>query len=103
MDIDTNTNSAGESQFSLHRTAERVQRCGSEIVTSAPLPRSSYRGPRPHRRSKAISLETLQGLLRGEASIYVSQVDRQLPLISDRLLKLAWLASELAGRLEGRA
>jgi hypothetical protein len=48
-----------------------------------------------------LSTETLQGLLRGEASIHVAQIDHHLQLDPNRLLKLSWLASELAAKLEG--
>lgn len=98
MDAQTNISNAVESQFSSVTESPR----GFEVVKSVASSRSSYRGPRPNRGSKASSLETLQGLLRGEASIYVAQIDRQLPLSSDRLLKLAWLASELASVVELR-
>jgi len=48
------------------------------------------------------STETLQWLLRGEASIHVAQIDHHLQLDPNRLLKLSWAASELAAKLEGR-
>jgi hypothetical protein len=48
------------------------------------------------------SAETLRQLLRGEAVVYVGQVDQNLRLHPDRLLKLSWLAYELAAKLEGR-
>ena len=46
--------------------------------------------------------ETLRSILRGEAQVHVAQIDRRIPLSSDRLLRLAWSASELAAMVELR-
>ena len=45
---------------------------------------------------------TLRGILRGEAQVHIGQIDQELPLDPDRLLKLAWACSELAAIVELR-
>jgi hypothetical protein len=42
----------------------------------------------------------LRALLRSEASLHVLREDQDVPLDADRLLKLSWAASELAGRVD---
>ena len=46
--------------------------------------------------------ESLKALLRGEALIHIGQIDQHVSLDPNRLLKLSWLASELAAHLERR-
>src|SRR5579872_7449526 len=105
MDNLENTNTAAESQDPRHKH-------GVEVVRSAALPRSFFRGNRPkgHRNgfeaapdSASLSFEQLQGALRGEASIHATLLDESAPLDPDRLLKLSWLAAEVAAQLEERA
>lgn len=96
----SNTGSQGEPR---HR--------GIDVTTSAALGKVFYRGSAPHHRphraaqvnvNRGLDSDELQAILRGEAQVHVAQIDQELPLDPHRLLKLSWLAAELASRIEGR-
>jgi hypothetical protein len=61
--------------------------------------------PYPHDNSNPPDFPTdiLCLIFRGQVSLHVAQIDRDIPLQPDSLLRTSWLASELAARLEGRA
>lgn len=75
---------------------------GSEIVTSDPLPRSSYRGPRPSRHSlrsdsdqpKTPCLE-LRSFFSGRARRLADEIEQGLPVEPRELMLLVQAAREI--------
>jgi hypothetical protein len=51
-------------------------------------------------RTLGASSEYLRALLRSEASFDVDREDQGVPLDADRLLKLSWVAAELAAHVD---